>query len=892
VAGTLVRKVLLQIASDDGDTEAKLDAITAKANDLKELHPELAVKIDTAAASAKMAALKSELKDVGSPVIKPDVDLDSVDDKIKELDERLKDQVDKLKEDASKVGEAVAAAGEQAEKAGEKESQARLATLGAQLAKLNDTLAKPKVSVVGAAEANAELLGVESKLDKISKDAGRAGEDAAKAGEDAAKEAGEAGEKGGESFLSNFKESASPYLIGGAIAAALAALPAIAAAGGAMAGIALGAALLIGTSSAEGPLYSQFHDMTSTLMSVVRTAALPLVQPLASAFAQIGKWAQALYPELHAVFGSLGPLVAPMTRGFEGLVSGVLPGFLRLMQSAKPAVSAVAGLMSSLGTSLGGMLGKLAPAVKASSQFLSGLSGIISALLPVVGQIANTLASMLGPAMQSLGSHDAPLLAKSILEVLQAVQPLLPGLSQISAEVLQIIPSVAQMLPSLTGLAGSFLGMASSVLPTLIGQLETLIGWLNTLASVTDKVLGLLSKIPALGILAGAGGGSPVAAQLNPVAVAGLAPYKAAVTSATTEGYGDWAADVTGDPASDSSGTASAAQAGQKLGLALGSAAAAAISGATTVAAAKTAVDALVTDVSTAFSAGLISDTKAQTLTTWLNNQLGTVDKLVTARATVAAQIAKAKAYEVSTTQSTESAYGLTSIVNSGTVPTSVTGIIQSLRADVADVRKFKDNLGKLAKMGLNKAYLQQLISMGPDQGGPIAAELATANIGQIGQVNTAKSQIATLSAAVGRQSADEMYDTGKNAGKGFLSGLESQESQINAAMQKIAKNMVKTLRTELGIASPSRVGRDIGANFGGSVGLGIEDQIEQAAQSSRRLSRAITQGAAAHASAGSTAAAPAARVVFDFRSASPEIRTFLKKSIRITGGNVQVLGL
>ena len=62
MAGTLVKKVMLRIAADDGDTEQKLDKISAKADELGRKHPDLKVKINTAAASAKLAALRMELK--------------------------------------------------------------------------------------------------------------------------------------------------------------------------------------------------------------------------------------------------------------------------------------------------------------------------------------------------------------------------------------------------------------------------------------------------------------------------------------------------------------------------------------------------------------------------------------------------------------------------------------------------------------------------------------------------------------------------------------------------------------------------------------------------------------------------------------------------------------
>ena len=63
MATTLVRKLQLQIRADDGDTETKLDRIQSKADELARDHPELAVRINTAAAAAKLGVLRKELKD-------------------------------------------------------------------------------------------------------------------------------------------------------------------------------------------------------------------------------------------------------------------------------------------------------------------------------------------------------------------------------------------------------------------------------------------------------------------------------------------------------------------------------------------------------------------------------------------------------------------------------------------------------------------------------------------------------------------------------------------------------------------------------------------------------------------------------------------------------------
>lgn len=70
MAGNLVKSVMLKIVSDDGDTEAKLKRISEKADELGRQHPELKVRIDTAAASAKLAVLREEMKATTEDAVK------------------------------------------------------------------------------------------------------------------------------------------------------------------------------------------------------------------------------------------------------------------------------------------------------------------------------------------------------------------------------------------------------------------------------------------------------------------------------------------------------------------------------------------------------------------------------------------------------------------------------------------------------------------------------------------------------------------------------------------------------------------------------------------------------------------------------------------------------
>jgi len=898
-SGTLVKRVMVQIQSDDGDTEEKLDRITAKADELKEKHPELSVKIDTAAASAKLAVLRQELKDVSadSPDIKPKVDDGSL--------AALKDKLDSA----------------------------------------SSPQVKPKV------DSNA----------------------ARKAGQ-------QAGNESGSGFSEGF--GLQGYAITAGIVAAIAALPAIAASGGAAAGIALGAALLVGTSTVKGPLYSQFQSMTSGLMSVLRVSVLPLVQPLAAAFAQVTAWAKALYPELHAVFGSLGPLVAPFAQGLEGLVSGLLPGFLTLMRAAAPAVQAVASVLSGLGGSLGALFAQLAPSVRQSSQFFTGLMTTVLRLLPVIGSLAQILSSLLAPVARTLGSTVMPVLDRAFAQVAKAISPLAAqigelasaGLTVVARAAAGLIPTLTRMisvfaaglapilppltravtqvgnaiasamnrqlvavlapaervsaalltmlakvivpnLPALANLAaalvkvgisltplltptaqfsGILANLAARVIPPLLPLLTDLANALATVANLAAEAVSLLSRIPGLG---GGGGAAYTPANIAGAVMGGVnlppgltgaggassatAAYNAAAAAAGADYGSNWADGVTSGMVATAQKTTRPAAA--NIGLILSQGILAGLTG--TASQVQSAVSKLLSAVSTDVSGKYISQAEGTSLSRWLENDQNTLETLANRRQAVLNQIAAAHAAVKSTASSTESTFSLTAAAGSVTSALGAGGIIGQLLGDVAQIRVFKANIARLSKMGLNKAYISQLIAAGPVQGGQIAAELAAGNMGDIREINSAESQIAKASTSLGYTAAEAMYDSGRQAGKGFLSGLQAEQKQLEAAMKKLADVLVNTIKRELKISSPSQVARDLFRMVPRGGALGLDDGASEMAAAAARMARAAVPG---YGAAGSGGTAP--RIVIELKG-DAAFRTWLKKSIRITGGDVTVVG-
>jgi len=793
LANTLVRRILLQVNADDGDTEAKLDRINEKADELGKKHPELKVRIDTAAASAKVAVLREELKGLGT---------------------------------------------------------------------------------------SADL----------------------------------AGKASGSSFASGF--SAGPALMTAGIAAALAGAPAIAAAGGATAGVALGTALLIGTQQVQGPLYQQWHVMLDGLTGIMRTSALPLVRPLQTAFRQVGQWAQGLKPELVSMFASVGPAVAPMARGLEGLISGVLPGFITLMHAAQPAMQAFSHMLTQTGTGVGKLLGQLASGVGPASKFMTGLSSAVTGLLPLVGTLSNVLAGALAPVMQGLGGSLVPGLTKSLQNVLIPMSPLLKSLGTLIGSGMELANAV---LPGLTGqvggLTGAFNGLASAV-----GHVASGVSWLASHLGAVQDVLSQVLGHPNSGIpgfdgidingnnsgpgfggifsgLSNAFSGFGQLGQLNWAGIpdTGSAAWASGLSSLPTGGGGASSAQSTAAQALGSriaaalgsgirltmpqaeAAASKLAQAvhkdllagaitqteadslisqidkalqgraqrieaaGRKLGQQLGQSMIRELADSANGSAAKTAVGKLLTDIQTALSAGLISQAQAAAYTKQVDRQGLVLETLANQEARVNARISQARQFAAQTASSLAGGFGLqqfaTTGVNGG--PQTMGGIIGGLNQDVTQIRRFAGNIKRLQKMGLDKNYLNELIQMGPVQGGLLAAELADAGLGEIKAINKDEFEISKAAGSLGKVAADSLYDSGKGAAKGFLTGLEEQRRRIENVMRQAAHGMVEELRKELHLGK------------GGGTG----------------------------------------KVVIELRGGDKEFRTWLKKIIRVTGGDVQVVG-
>ncbi|MGP4090190.1 hypothetical protein ACTWQJ_38070, partial [Streptomyces sp. KR55] len=230
----------------------------------------------------------------------------------------------------------------------------------------------------------------------------------------------------------------------------------------------------------------------------------------------------------------------------------------------------------------------------------------------------------------------------------------------------------------------------------------------------------------------------------------------------------------------------------------------------------------LAKDIRTAFSGG-----KETALLGLVDRQTKKLLDAAAKRDKIASRIAEAKRFASDVTSNARQGASLS---NLGMEPDKITagGIKGGLAQKLSQVRQFTAYIKILAKKGLHKGLLRQILNMGPEAGYAYASALVGADKATFNEINSMQSQLDKSTKNLGRTGADLLYDSGKNASKGFLSGLISQEKAIEDLMLKIAKGMQASLRKALGIKSPSKVMAELGAFSTQGLARGLVEALPE----------------------------------------------------------------
>jgi tape measure domain-containing protein len=141
---------------------------------------------------------------------------------------------------------------------------------------------------------------------------------------------------------------------------------------------------------------------------------------------------------------------------------------------------------------------------------------------------------------------------------------------------------------------------------------------------------------------------------------------------------------------------------------------------------------------------------------------------------------------------------------------TKVDDYLTNLRDDVEKTNRLNIVLAELAKKGLSDKVYKQIVSQGT-AALPFAEQLLSGGQDQINEINSLGAQLDTAAKKLGSAASTELYQAAVDSAAGLVKGLQSQQKNIEAIMDKIADSMVASLKKKLGIKSPSRVFASLG---------------------------------------------------------------------------------
>jgi SLT domain-containing protein len=209
------------------------------------------------------------------------------------------------------------------------------------------------------------------------------------------------------------------------------------------------------------------------------------------------------------------------------------------------------------------------------------------------------------------------------------------------------------------------------------------------------------------------------------------------------------------------------------------------------------------------------------------------LQSLATARDALAATIAAAKQFAADQAQNARDYLGLSNLGDT----TSVGGLISGLTTRQDTVKAFKGEVDTAAKHGASKDLISQLIGLGPDSG--LTQLVAGASAAQLKQLNALIASGGKLATSYGNDFADQMYDTGADAGKGFLVGLQDQEKALQAEMTKLGSGLVASIRKALDSHSPAQKLVAVGHDVGAGLAIGVDDTTSAVAAAAARMADA-----------------------------------------------------
>lgn len=218
--------------------------------------------------------------------------------------------------------------------------------------------------------------------------------------------------------------------------------------------------------------------------------------------------------------------------------------------------------------------------------------------------------------------------------------------------------------------------------------------------------------------------------------------------------------------------------------------------------------------------------------------------KLTSAKDKLKALVAEAASYSAQVQSSIAGTGNVTNFTgqldeNGQAIAVTFADIESGLQSAAGQATEFSRTLEALVRMGLNKQSLADLVAKGPAEGLAAAQAILAGGEAAVERVNELYKIISTVGTQVAKLARDSMYGAGIQTMQGLVDGLARSEDKIAQQMRRIARIMIRELRDELGIHSPSTVFAELGTYSGAGLVKGMDGMQSKVAAASARMSSA-----------------------------------------------------
>lgn len=184
------------------------------------------------------------------------------------------------------------------------------------------------------------------------------------------------------------------------------------------------------------------------------------------------------------------------------------------------------------------------------------------------------------------------------------------------------------------------------------------------------------------------------------------------------------------------------------------------------------------------------SGARQQRLLAWADRLQQQMTNAANQAKAIADRIAQAREYAASVADSARQFAALSGLEEKSSLADIVTG----LQERAQQITEFTGLIDALRGRGLSMGLLRQIIDMGAGEGAALARTLLGADRATLKAINDAQAAIDRSATRLGDVAADALYDAGRGAARGFLTGLLDEQARLNALMDQLGRKLTERL--------------------------------------------------------------------------------------------------